>query len=156
MHITLRANEKIFINGAVLKVDRKTSIELMNDAVFLLEAHVIHERGATTPLRQLYYIVQLMLMEPGERAENKSMFQQQIAAMQAVYTEPAILDGLVKIGAMVVKTRHFEALKVIRSLLPVEDRLTGRDVESSSRLGTSGGGQSSRLRSVAVPLAQAC
>ncbi len=156
MHITLRANEKIFINGAVLKVDRKTSIELMNDAVFLLEAHVIHERDATTPLRQLYYIVQLMLMEPGERAENKSMFQQQIAAMQAVYTEPAILDGLVKIGAMVVKTRHFEALKVIRSLLPVEDRLTGRDVESSSRLGTSGGGQSSRLRSVAVPLAQAC
>ena len=156
MHITLRANEKIFINGAVLKVDRKTSIELMNDAVFLLEAHVIHERDATTPLRQLYYIVQLMLMEPGERAENKAMFQQQIAAMQAVYTEPAILDGLVKIGAMVVKTRHFEALKVIRSLLPVEDRLTGRDVESSSRLGTSGGGQSSRLRSVAVPLAQAC
>ena len=156
MHITLRANEKIFINGAVLKVDRKTSIELMNDAVFLLEAHVIHERDATTPLRQLYYIVQLMLMEPGERAENKAMFQQQIAAMQAVYTDPAIQDGLLKIGAMVLKTRHFEALKVIRSLLPVEDRLTGRDVESSSRLGTSGGGQSSRLRSVAVPLAQAC
>ena len=94
MHITLRANEKIFINGAVLKVDRKTSIELMNDAVFLLEAHVIHERDATTPLRQLYYIVQLMLMEPGERSENKAMFQQQIAAMQAVYIEPAILDGL--------------------------------------------------------------
>ncbi len=156
MHITLRANEKIFINGAVLKVDRKTSIELMNDAVFLLEAHVIHERDATTPLRQLYYIVQLMLMEPGERAENKTMFQQQIAAMQAVYTEPAILDGLVKIGALVLKTRHFEALKVIRSLLPVEDRLTGRDVESSSRLGPSVQGQSSRLRSVAVPLAQAC
>ncbi len=71
MHITLRANEKIFINGAVLKVDRKTSIELMNDAVFLLEAHVMLERDATTPLRQLYYIVQLMLMEPGERAENR-------------------------------------------------------------------------------------
>ncbi len=88
MHITLRANEKIFINGAVLKVDRKTSIELMNDAVFLLEAHVIHERDATTPLRQLYYIIQLMLMEPGERAENKAMFHQQIAAMQAVYTIP--------------------------------------------------------------------
>ncbi len=28
---------------------------------------------------------------------------------------------------MVLKARHFEALKVIRSLLPVEDRLTGRD-----------------------------
>ena len=156
MHITLRANEKIFINGAVLKVDRKTSIELMNDAVFLLEAHVIHERDATTPLRQLYYIIQLMLMEPGERAENKAMFHQQMAAMQAVYTDPAILDGLVKIGAMVLKTRHFEALKVIRSLLPVEDRLTGRDVKTPSRVGASVQGQGSRLRSATAPLAQAC
>ncbi len=156
MHITLRANEKIFINGAVLKVDRKTSIELMNDAVFLLEAHVIHERDATTPLRQLYYIIQLMLMEPGERAENKAMFQQQVAAMQTVYTEPAILDGLVKVVAMVLKSRHFEALKVIRSLLPVEDRLTGRDVECSPRLGAPAQGPGTRLRSAAVPLAQAC
>ena len=154
MHITLRANEKIFINGAVLKVDRKTSIELMNDAVFLLEAHVIHERDATTPLRQLYYIIQLMLMEPGERAENKAMFHQQIAAMQAVYTEPAILDGLVKVVAMVLKARHFEALKVIRSLLPVEDRLTGRDVAKPSRVAVQE--QGSRLRSATVPLAQAC
>ena len=156
MHITLRANEKIFINGAVLKVDRKTSIELMNDAVFLLEAHVIHERDATTPLRQLYYIVQLMLMEPGERSENKAMFQQQIAAMQAVYIEPAILEGLVKVGAMVSKARHFEALKMIRSLLPVEDRLTGRDAGSPTRLGASPQGQGSRLRPPAVTLAQAC
>ena len=155
MHITLRANEKIFINGAVIKVDRKTSIELLNDAVFLLEAHVIHERDATTPLRQLYYIIQLMLMEPGERAENKAMFQQQVAAMQAVYTEPAILDGLVKVVAMVLRARHFEALKVIRSLLPVEDRLTGRDVECSPGHGAPAHGPGARLRST-VPLAQAC
>ena len=156
MHITLRANEKIFINGAVLKVDRKTSIELMNDAVFLLEAHVILERDATTPLRQLYYIVQLMLMEPGERAENKAMFHQQMAAMQAVYDDPGILDGLVKVGAMVSKSRHFEALKVIRSLLPAEDRLTGRSTETTSRLGVSAKGPGSPLRSTAVPVAQAC
>ncbi len=81
MHITLRANEKIFINGAVLKVDRKTSIELMNDAVFLLEAHVMLERDATTPLRQLYYIVQLMLIEARERRENRTMFTSHCAAM---------------------------------------------------------------------------
>ena len=156
MHITLRANEKIFINGAVLKVDRKTSIELMNDAVFLLEAHVIHERDATTPLRQLYYIIQLMLMEPGERAENKAMFQQHVAAMQAVYTDAAILDGLAKVAAMVAKTRHFEALKVIRALLPVEDRLTGRDGGCSPKLVAPAQGPGARLRSAAVPLAQAC
>ncbi len=133
MHITLRANEKIFINGAVLKVDRKTSIELMNDAVFLLEAHVMLERDATTPLRQLYYIVQLMLMEPGERAENRAMLAQHVGAMGRVYENAEILDGLVRVTEHVGRARPFEALKVIRSLLPIEARLTGRAGDAAVR-----------------------
>ena len=134
MHITLRANEKIFINGAVLKVDRKTSIELMNDAVFLLEAHVMVERDATTPLRQLYFIVQLMLMEGRERAENRAMFTRQSAAMASVYSDPAILDGIAKAGQLVGRSRHFDALKTIRALLPVEAALTGRPHEATVRI----------------------
>ena len=42
MNITLRAGERIYINGAVLRVDRKATLELMNDATFLLETHVMH------------------------------------------------------------------------------------------------------------------
>jgi len=41
LKITLRAGERIFVNGGVLKVDRKVSIELMNDVIFLLEQHVM-------------------------------------------------------------------------------------------------------------------
>ena len=121
MHITLRANEKLYLNGAVLKTDRKVSIELLNDAVFLLEAHVIQERDATTPLRQLYYIVQLMLMAPHDIAENRAMFNQQRTAMLKVYDDRAILDALQRVGVLVEKARHFEALKVIRAVLTVED-----------------------------------
>lgn len=123
MHITLRANEKIYINGAVLRVDRKTSIELMNDAVFLLEAHVMLERDATTPLRQLYYIVQLMLMAPREIAENRVMFLQQHAAMLAAYEDGSILDGLARVAMLVGNGRYFETLKLIRTLLPIEDKV---------------------------------
>jgi flagellar biosynthesis repressor protein FlbT len=123
MHITLRANEKIYINGAVLKPDRKVSLELMNDAVFLLQAHVMTEADATTPMRQLYYIVQLMLMEPSDLAINGTVFQQQCAAMAGVYRQPAILDGLAKVAALVGRRRHFDALKVIRSLLPLEQEM---------------------------------
>ena len=134
MHITLRANEKIYINGAVLKVDRKTSIELLNDAVFLLEAHVMIERDATTPLRQLYFIVQLMLMEARDRSENRAMFSGQCAAMAKVYADRTILEGIDKVAVLVGRSRHFEALKVIRGLLPVEAALTGRASEASVRI----------------------
>ena len=50
MHIGLRARERLYINGAVIRVDRKVSIELLNDVSFLLEAHVMQPEETTTPL----------------------------------------------------------------------------------------------------------
>ena len=68
MNITLRAGEKLYINGAVIRVDRKATIELLNDVTFLLENHVMQADQATTPLRQIYFAVQVMLMDPGATA----------------------------------------------------------------------------------------
>jgi flagellar biosynthesis repressor protein FlbT len=127
MHITLRANEKIYINGAVLKPDRKVSLELMNDAVFLLQAHVMMESDATTPMKQLYYIVQLMLMEPTDLTINNTVFEGQCRAMAGVYKDVQILEGLARVSTLVLRKRHFEALKLIRSLLPIEKRLIDGD-----------------------------
>lgn len=123
MHITLRPNEKIYINGAVLRVDRKVSIELMNDAVFLLEAHVMTERNATTPLRKLYFIVQLMLIEPQDLEPKKMMFNLQGLTVANSYANDAIQTGLATINDLVTRGRQFEALKVIRSLFATEDAL---------------------------------
>ena len=52
MNITLRAGERFFINGAVIRIDRKASIELLNDVTFLLENHVMQAKDATTLTRQ--------------------------------------------------------------------------------------------------------
>ena len=155
MHITLRANEKIFINGAVLKVDRKTSIELLNDAAFLLEAHVMLERDATTPLRQLYFIVQTMLMEPGERPDVRTLLAQHLAAMERVYEDPAILAGLQRVAALAGRNRPFEALKTIRALLPIEAGITGRTGEASVKV-KAPPAVASAGRSGTAMLAQAC
>ena len=68
LKITLKPNEKLYINGAVIRADRKVSLEFLNDVQFLLEAHVLQAEQATTPLKQLYFIVQIMLMNPGRYA----------------------------------------------------------------------------------------
>ena len=38
LKISLKPNEKIYLNGAVIRVDRKTTIELLNETQFLLES----------------------------------------------------------------------------------------------------------------------
>jgi flagellar protein FlbT len=37
LKISLKPNEKIYLNGAVIRVDRKVTLELLNDVQFLLE-----------------------------------------------------------------------------------------------------------------------
>ena len=70
MNITLRAGERFFINGAVIRIDRKASIELLNEVTFLLENHVMQAEEATTLVRQIYFAVQIMLMDPTAAAER--------------------------------------------------------------------------------------
>ena len=51
MKISMRAGELIYVNGAVLRVDRKVAIELVNDVMFLLEGQVMQAADATTAAR---------------------------------------------------------------------------------------------------------
>lgn len=127
MHISLRAGEKVYINGAVLRVDRKVSLELLNDATFLLEAHVMKVEKATTPMRQLYFIVQVMLMNPMDTAPARSMFAQSIASLMGIAEDPALLAGLRSVKAQVDGGRVFEALKSIRMLFPIEAEIISGD-----------------------------
>lgn len=125
MHISLRAGEKFYINGAVLRVDRKVSIELLNDATFLLEAHVMHVEDVTTPLRQLYFIVQIMLMNPADTPAACQLFAESLAANRKSYGEDEVSAGLANVERLVAANRKFEALKTIRALLPIEAEIIG-------------------------------
>lgn len=123
MHISLRAGEKIYINGAVLRVDRKVTLELMNDVTFLLENHVMQPENATTPLRQLYFIVQVMLIDPAKAAEARSLFEQVHERLTASLANAALRGGLERAHQLVSSGKPFEALKTIRVLFPIEDEI---------------------------------
>ena len=123
MHISLRCGEKIFINGAVLRFDRKVSIELLNDATFLLEAHVMKIEDATTPLRQLYFIIQIMLMDPSDSAEAREMCASVISKTIAASGNAALASGLQAAQSLVDANRIFEALKAVRALFPIETEI---------------------------------
>ncbi|CAN7716637.1 flagellar biosynthesis repressor FlbT [Bosea sp. LjRoot9] len=120
MNLSLRANEKIYINGAILKFDRKVSLELLNDATFLLESHVIQADETTTPLRQLYFTIQAMLIEPKNSGLIKLMFERMLMTTAQMFEDATVLAGLQHIDLLVTEDRFFEALKHLRGLYPTE------------------------------------
>ncbi|MYZ46961.1 flagellar biosynthesis repressor FlbT [Propylenella binzhouense] len=123
MIISLRPGEKIYVNGAVLRVDRKVSLELLNDVTFLLESHVLQPEQATTPLRQLYFVVQTILMEPGEALAARDMFRTLHGVLVGTFERQDVLAGLAAVERQVGAGRPFDALKSLRALFPIEDAI---------------------------------
>ena len=121
--IFLKANERIFINGAVIRVDRKVSLELLNDVQFLLENHVLQAEDATTPLRQLYFIVQVMVMSPVDKESAMPLFRESLPSLITAFSNQKILSELKHVDRLVTEEKYYEALKTIRGLYALEEAI---------------------------------
>lgn len=141
----LKPNEKIFINGAVIKVDRKVGFELLNDVDFLLEHHVMQVEDANTPLKQLYFIIQIMLMSPSEKPAALTLYRDSVKAMLAAFENEAIITELQSVDACIGEDKPFEALKALRGLFDAETEILARQsappapLEPALRVAQSGG-----------------
>jgi flagellar protein FlbT len=107
----------------VLRVDRKVALEFLNDVTFLLENHVLQPEDATTPLRQLYFIAQMMLINPEGKDQSLALFRKSVSMLLNCFQNEEILAELKRIDGMVASGRAFDALKAIRGLYPTEDRI---------------------------------
>lgn len=127
LKISLKPNEKIYINGAVVKVDRKVSIEFLNDVQFLLENHVLQPEQASSPLRQLYFITQVILMNPEGSVEARVMFRRSLQLLLASFGDELIRSGLKNIDRLVGEGHVYDALRAIRALYPLESEILDSD-----------------------------
>jgi flagellar protein FlbT len=120
MQLWLKAGERLYVNGAVLRFDRKVAIELLNDVVFLREAHVLQADETTTPLRQLYFVLQTMLMNPDKADDVQALSEEVFRSTLASFSNRAIRDALERAARLVQCERVFDALKVVRGLFDAE------------------------------------
>lgn len=123
--VTLRPGERIFINGAVLRSDGRASLEILNDVPYLIEHEIMHAQQTVTPLRQLYYILQTMVMEPSGTELARGVYDETMRLLSETFSNPAVLAGLETIGGQVAQGAPFAALKTLRTLIPVEDAILG-------------------------------
>lgn len=123
IRISLQPGERIFINGAALRVDRRVSLEFLNSATFLLENHVLQVEDANTPLKQLYFVLQTTLMDPASARQTLSLYRQFHDASLRAFENPAILAELKFIDGLVTSGKSFEALKALRVLFSRESEI---------------------------------
>jgi flagellar biosynthesis repressor protein FlbT len=120
MIIHLKRNEKLYLNGAVIKLDRRGTIELLNDADFLLENHIMQPEDAITPLRRLYFLVQAMLMDPKNSHLMRELFKINLVQVREAVLDQEFLHVLKEVEFRVMGGRFFEAMKTIRQNYHIE------------------------------------
>ncbi len=124
MKIHLKRNEKLFINGAVIRLDRRGSIELMNDAQFLMENHILQQEDAKTPLQQVYFIVQTMLMDPTNSHLTKYLLDSYSEMLLRMNFSNEYRELIGSIRKMVDAANYYGALKVLRQSFHLDQSAT--------------------------------
>lgn len=117
LRLGLRAGEKVYINGAVLRVDRKVCIELLNDATFLLESHVMNANEATTSLRRLYFLVQGILMDPSIAEDLRPALAASIELIVREERDASTTESMRVVAQLLDEESYFAALKMLRLLI---------------------------------------
>jgi flagellar protein FlbT len=91
---------------------------------------VLQPEDTRTPLRQLYFIVQTVLIDPANSADARSMFHNSLSSLLETFKNEQIRTGLLDARECFDRGRTFDALKTLRSLFAVEDGLLGKSKRS--------------------------
>jgi flagellar protein FlbT len=123
--LKLAPKERVLINGAVIENgDRRSRLAVMTPNAHILRLRdAIHPEQVNTPVRRVCYVAQLILSGDAEPKEARLQLLRGIEQLSQVLTDPdsrALLGGA---SAAVLADQHYQALKLLRSLLPREERL---------------------------------
>lgn len=116
MKISLRAGEKIYMNGAVFSVDRRVSLHLLNNVTFLLEAHIMQAREATTSLRQVYFAIQTMLMDPAYAETILAPVCRTLDEIGSLESDAGQRERLDRVNCLLRSGSWFDALRQVREI----------------------------------------
>jgi len=116
----VKAGGRLYVNGAVLKVDRKVAVEFLNDVTFLLDNHIMQADQANTPLKQVYYVIQFLMMERANTSEQRVSLLSTLSKMIDTAEVRVLREGLIKVRTLFIDEEYFQALKMLRVLFEHE------------------------------------
>ena len=134
MQIHLKKGEKLYVNGAVIRAEQRCSLEFLNNVSFLLENHVMQADKAESPLRQIYFVVQTMLIDPENAQITRELYWHLSGCLHSTLENAQLITGLVNSDTCIKNQRYFDALKILRGLFETEDKLLATESKKNGQV----------------------
>lgn len=125
LRITLRAGEKVAVNGAVLRAPRRMTVELLNGAAVLRGREIMTPEEATTPARRLYFATMMAYLEPERLTEYQETIVAALSEVQAVLPAGEAHPTTCAFAREVASQRYYPALSACRRLIRLEEEVLG-------------------------------
>ncbi len=129
--LKLAPGERFVANGVVIENgDRRARLNILTpDSNVLRLRDALHPDQANTPVRRVLYIVQLVLAGEVDNAEAKKQIRTGIEQLGYVFTDGESQRRLARAAEDVSLDRFYPALRGLRALLPLEDKLMAMATE---------------------------
>ncbi len=123
--LKLAPGERFVANGVVIENgDRRARLNILTpDSNVLRLRDALHPDQANTPVRRVLYIVQLALAGEADVMEAKRQIATGIEQLGFVFNDPESRTRLSRAAEDVALERFYPALRALRGLLPLEEKL---------------------------------
>jgi flagellar protein FlbT len=122
LRIVLKPNERIIIDGAVIRNGTTTAhLFVENKVPVLRQKDILTEAEANTPCKRIYLVVQLMYIGDGLTDELSGLYWQ--LARDIIEAAPSMKHLISDISQSIVDANFYQALKQARILISSEEEL---------------------------------
>lgn len=126
--LKLAPHERILINGAVIENGiRRTRLNIVTPGANILRLRdAIHPEDATTPVKRVCYVAQLVLSGDVDFDDGSEQLSRGIEQLGFALTDADSVEHLARARAALDDGNAYQTLKALRLLLPIEEILLGQ------------------------------
>ena len=123
LRLTLKPNEKIVINGCVIRnADRRQTLTIENYADVVRGVDLLDESSAATPVKKVYFFIQSALLRPEIRKELRPIIHKSLAELVPIFNEQ-IAGHIFEAANHVSAANYYKAMRSLREVMRYEDEL---------------------------------
>ncbi|MFE1601514.1 flagellar biosynthesis repressor FlbT [Methylobacterium sp. ID0610] len=128
MRAFIKKGARFFLNGALMRASDSVTLDIHAVDVLLMPSHLIDAEEVHTPLQQLYYCVQQMLIAPERKAEWQEGLRSCVAG--AGLPDREVLRPVLR---LVEREKYQSAMAQLRKVMREERDSQSRGTEATSR-----------------------
>ena len=123
LKIELKPHESIIIGASLITNDgERTRFYIDGNVPILREKFIMRENEANTPSKRIYFVVQQMYLEKGNR-ELQNLYVEYVRDLQNA--APSLIPFIMPVNENILKNEYYAAIKSASKLVEREEEFFG-------------------------------